>query len=153
MLVIHNRSKVKTRQSQSYKLKKIAKNSMKWIQPELKVLQSGHGMRDGRTDTEWNQYIPQQLFCAGGIMITQITRIQHYNHNKKNKAQLKCQHIVWNILYIFINSLAPGKFEWNFRHLTFQIQFQWLMAELSLVILPLDQCHSTLLMISQHWFR
>ena len=24
--------------------------NMKWIQPELKVLQSGHGMRDGRTD-------------------------------------------------------------------------------------------------------
>ena len=23
---------------------------MKWIQPELKKLQSGHGMRDGRTD-------------------------------------------------------------------------------------------------------
>ena len=36
-----------------------------------------------------------------------------------------------------VNSLAPGK----------------LMAELSLVNLPLDECHSTLLMISQHWFR
>ena len=27
------------------------------------------------------------------------------------------------------------------------------MAEVSLVNLPLDECHSTLVMISQHWFR
>ena len=27
------------------------------------------------------------------------------------------------------------------------------MAEVSLVNLSLDECHSTLLMISQHWFR
>ena len=56
---------------------------MKWIQPELWVLQSGHGMWDGRTDkrrdrrtdgrTEWNQYTPQQLCCAGGIINQSIT--------------------------------------------------------------------------------
>ena len=38
------------------------------------MIQSGHSMRDGRTDrrtdgqTEWNQYTPQQLRCAEGIM-------------------------------------------------------------------------------------
>ena len=46
--------------------------NMKWIQPELWELQSGHGMQDGRMDgwTEWNQYTPQQLRCSGGIIIT-----------------------------------------------------------------------------------
>ena len=44
---------------------------MKWIQPELQALQSGHEMRDRRTDgqtdgrMEWNQYTPQQLRCVG----------------------------------------------------------------------------------------
>ena len=49
--------------------------NIKWIQPKLLVLQSGHGMTDGRTDG-WtdgrtdrrrggNQYTPQQLRCAG----------------------------------------------------------------------------------------
>ena len=49
--------------------------NMKWIQPELYALQSGHGMRDRRTDgqmdgqtdgqMEWNL----QLRCAGDIII------------------------------------------------------------------------------------
>ena len=52
------------------------------------MLQSGHGMRDGRTDgrmdgqtdrrtdgrTEWNQYTPQQLRCSGGIISIHINR-------------------------------------------------------------------------------
>ena len=48
---------------------------MKWIRPELYALQSGHGMPDRRMDgrtnrrTEWNQYTPQQLRCAKGIII------------------------------------------------------------------------------------
>ena len=42
-----------------------------------------------------------------------------------------------------INSSAPTRFEWNFRW--FSSQFQWLMAELSLVKLPSDECHWTLL--------
>ena len=35
----------------------------------------------------------------------------------------------------------------------FSSQLQWLMAEMSPVKLPLDECDWTLLMISQHWFR
>ena len=97
ILVVHIRSQVKTRQSQSYKFKKIAKNSNFEILPEtlhvthlLKLLDKMHkyemdptrtvgatelhGIRDGRTDrwtdgrTEWNQYTPQQLCCVGGII-------------------------------------------------------------------------------------
>ena len=89
ILLIHIRSQVKTRQSQSYKFKKIAKNSnfkilqatlhathtsclircinMKWIQPKLKALQSRHGMREGWT--EWNQYTPPNKFVVWGGII------------------------------------------------------------------------------------
>ena len=54
---------------------------MKWIQSELWSLQSGHGMRDRRTDrrTEWNQYTPQQLCCVGGIKKIQKALKNHQN--------------------------------------------------------------------------
>ena len=94
ILVIHIRSQVKTRQSQSYKLKKLSKIlilkfckelytrhticsgligciNMKWNPWELQALQSGHGMREGRTDgltdgrTEWNQYTPHNFVVQG----------------------------------------------------------------------------------------
>ena len=88
ILVIHIRSQVKTRQSQSYKFYKIAKNSNFEIWQEtynathlLKLLDKMHKYemdptrtvgatertRDaGRTDgrMEWNQYTPQQLRCV-----------------------------------------------------------------------------------------
>ena len=35
----------------------------------------------------------------------------------------------------------------------FSSQLQWLMTELPAVKLSLEECHETLLMISQHWFR
>ena len=35
----------------------------------------------------------------------------------------------------------------------FSIPLQWLMAEIPAVKLALEECHKTLLMISQHWFR
>ena len=92
ILVIHIRSQVKRIQSQSYKfLKKLSMIqlfkfwkklytrhtfwrclirciNMKWIQPKLYALQSGHGMRDGWTDerTEWNQYTPPTTSLCGG---------------------------------------------------------------------------------------
>ena len=86
--VIHTRSQVKRRQSQSYKFKKIAKNSNFEIlqamlnATHLKLLDDMYkyeidptrtvgttertqdvGRMDRRTDgrTEWNQYTPQQL--------------------------------------------------------------------------------------------
>ena len=50
------------------------------------------------------------------------------------------------------NSLVPGKFAWNVRHVIFK-PILWLMVEASHVKLPLYECHRTSLMISQHWFR
>ena len=45
-------------------------------------VQSWQEMRDGRTDgrTEWNQYTPQQLHCAWGIIMTNQPMIQHYSY-------------------------------------------------------------------------
>ena len=74
------------RQSQSYKFWQIAKNSnlkfckklnmqhtfwsclircidMKWIEPEPYVLQSGHGMQDGRADRVKPIYPPTTSLC------------------------------------------------------------------------------------------
>ena len=96
ILMIHIRSQVKRRQSQSYKFKKIAIAkiqilkfcekpytqhtfwsclircvNMKWIQPELYMLQSGHGMRgrwtDGWTDGVKAIYPPTTSLCGGII--------------------------------------------------------------------------------------
>ena len=92
ILVIHIRSQVKTRQSQSYKFKKLPKikilqfcknlytrhtfwgclircMNMKGIQPEPWALQSWHGMqdgmRDGRTDGVKPIYPPTTSLCRG----------------------------------------------------------------------------------------
>ena len=50
--------------------------NIKWIEPELKALQRGHGMRGGRTDVRTDRradgvkpIYTQQLRCAGGIII------------------------------------------------------------------------------------
>ena len=93
ILVIHIRSQVKTWQSQSYKFKKIAKNSnfeilletfhtthllklldkmYKYEMDPTRTVGATQRTRDaGWTDrwTEWNQYTPQQLRCARGIII------------------------------------------------------------------------------------
>ena len=56
---------------------------------------------------------------------------------------------------VSVNSLAPGRFPWNFRWLIFKPVFVIDGCGLScdIVTLPWDECHRTLLMISQHWFR
>ena len=37
--------------------------------------------------------------------------------------------------------------------LQFPISFYWLVSSHCLMIMPWDECHGTLLMMSQHWFR
>ena len=101
ILVIHIRPQVETRQSQSYKLKKIVKNSnfellQEPIHPthllKLRNQMSKHemdptrtvgatertrdaGQMDGRT--EWNQYTPPTTSLCGGIMM--VTLLTHIN--------------------------------------------------------------------------
>ena len=50
----------------------------------------------------------------------------------------------------YLNSLAPGRFEWNFTPVIFN---QGNFNDLWLEKLSSDECHWTLLIISQHWFR
>ena len=81
--------------------------NMKYIQPELQVLQSGHRMRDGRTEGVKPIY-PQQLCCAGDIMINDgwvrklflkiWTYLTAWIHNSKfpevkfYKTDIKCRN-------------------------------------------------------------
>ena len=58
------------------------------------------------------------------------------------------KHDLWNVMF---NSLAPGKFKWNFRHAIFKQIFVIDGWGISCEIDPI--CHWTSLMISQHWFR
>ena len=58
----------------------------------------------------------------------------------------------FHISYLIV--LGPGRFELNFWQVIFKLILVidgW--SEVSLVNLPSDECHWTLLMISQHWFR
>ena len=80
ILLIHIGSQVKTTQSQSYILKKFAKNfnfiilqkaldiNMKWIQLVLWKMQSGHNAVHRRTDMK-PVYPPSNLAEAGVIII------------------------------------------------------------------------------------
>ena len=61
----------------------------------------------------------------------------------------------WNLAELiewFVNSLVPGKLT-EILTKKFSSLFLCLMAWVSLVKLPSDECHGTLLMTSQHWFR
>ena len=51
-----------------------------------------------------------------------------------------------------INSLAPGRFGRNFIRVNWS-WFPWMLAGVSLMRLPLDKRHWSVLMISQRWFR
>ena len=98
ILVIHIRSQVKTRQSQSYKFKKIAKSSnfeilqetihathllklldkmYKYEKDPTRTVDATEWTRDaGRTKwrTDWNQYTPKQLCCVGGIITMNMSQ-------------------------------------------------------------------------------
>ena len=135
ILVIHIRPQVKTRQSQSYKLKKNCQKFKFWnfarnctcdtlsevVWYDVQIWNGSNQncrryradtgcrtdagrMQDGRTDgqTKWNQYTPQQLCCAGGIMRKTSQSIpvtpnglhfnQKYTHTgNPNKAALPFQ--------------------------------------------------------------
>ena len=73
MLVIHIRSKVKTRQSQSYKFKK---NRTVGATERTHYGTDAGRTRDGQTDRRSETNIPpQQLRCVGGIIIIRSVAI------------------------------------------------------------------------------
>ena len=81
----------------------------------------------------WNDgYAPWKWVTFSSSMIMHvIISLHHYHH---------------------LNTLSPGRFEWNLRLLIFSIILEingWAIF----VHLPSNGCHWTLLKISQHWFR
>ena len=111
-------------------------------------------MRDRRTDrrtdgwTEWNQYTPTILLCRGIIKKIFLTRgwqfmsddivfvmvVQYpFNWNVPKKLSITIYNmaclrkLLSNINFSkSFNSLAPGKFEWNFRHFQTDFSDWWL---------------------------
>ena len=104
--------------SQSYKLQKIAKNTnfeilqetlhathilklldkiYKYDMDPTKTVGATERTRDaGRTDRqmEWNQYTPQQLLCAGGIIIC---------------TEISVNILTWKIHYTWLGKLLSDK--------------------------------------------
>ena len=58
-------------------------------------------------------------------------------------------HIIYRTL---VNSLALGNLDAILK-MEFSILFYWLVSSGLLMMIPSDECHRTLLIISQHWFR
>ena len=102
ILVIHIRFQVKTRQSQSYKLKKTAKNTnfeilircIKMYKYEMDPTRTeGATERTwdaGRTDgrTEWNQYTPPTTLLCGGYNYRFKSHNWHWNvHDIKGRSK------------------------------------------------------------------
>ena len=71
--------------------------------------------------------------------------IKNDNHDNTDDGCL-----LWTNLWF--NSLAPGRFQWNFRSLIFK-QISVINNWGTLVKLPSGDCQWTSLMNSQHWFR
>ena len=120
--MIHIRSQVKTRRSQSYKFLKIAKNSnivimhetlhethlpklldkiinIKWIQPELLELQSRQGVQDGRMDRQTDRQAEGRTDGAKPIYHPTTSLCRGYNRwvhmFYKIKHILQLHFIIW----------------------------------------------------------
>ena len=79
--------------------------------------------------------------------------------NNREAGDLRRHHAHYDVTVMcsvppcpYIGSLAPWWFECNLDK-SFLIYFELLMAEVSLVKFPSDECHWTLLMISKRWLR
>ena len=172
ILVIHIRSQVKRRQSQSYKSKKIAKIS------NLEIFQE----TDGRM--EWNQYTPNNFVVWGGITTADphlcnilsatqcINKLVQCVRRQSISALLqRIQSLLFHP-HCLLNSLAPGKFEWNFRNVIFKqilVTAGWgICYEIALIWMSLDWmnnscnalwpnvaqwCHMGVEDLDQQWFR
>ena len=68
----------------------------------------------------------------------------------KTIQHIKGQYSIPNALQV--NSLAPGRSECDPKSMIFNLVY-WLVSSDLLMIMASDECHRTLLMISQHWFR
>ena len=150
--MIHIRSQVKTRQSQSYKFLKnfqkskfwnFARNltrdtpclirciNMKWIQPER---------TDGRTDRQtdgrmvWNQYTPQQLHCVRGIIINYSFPIVVKIPSKKiiwPRSSSWLQHLYWWLSARLLYLICIGNGDTMLQHSAIGIWYKYHIALLT----------------------
>ena len=78
---------------------------------------------------------------------------------KQGSSSHRLQYNVKKILFCFVCLVLVALINWPLGGLNEIVDkqisslFPWLMAELSLVKLPSGECHWTLLMTTQHWFR
>ena len=130
----------------------------------------------GKCDLYQNNSQLSFLWCHMTVTLSQITSSRAVCTTTDNKENIKAlyyllfvratPHDQWipltkgqwkafpchnTIMIHRLNSLAPGRFQFNFRKVI--LKLTWMVAEVSLMTLPSDECHKTLLMISQHWFK
>ena len=144
-------------------------------------------MRDGRTD-RWTDGVkpiyPQQLCCVGGIITADphlgnilsatqcINKLVQCVRRQSISALLqRIQSLLFHPHWL-LNSLAPGKFEWNFRNVIFKqilVTAGWgICYEIALIWMSLDWmnnscnalwpnvaqwCHMGVGDLDQQWFR
>ena len=107
---------------------------------------NGHLLYQSNSNSDLNLNLTDRVIacCLPQWKISATCIISVFKKNDTN-----CNYL---FMLLRINSLAPRKFGRHFRYLP--VIFQIIsVTEVSLVKLPLDECHSTLLMVSQHWFR
>ena len=115
---------------------------MKWIQPELYVLQSGHGKLDGRTDgqtdgrTEWNQYTPPtNSLCVGyNQYLKYVTHTLHWS------LVATCTDFCLNPCMTFFSLHQKWPHNWPTNRLcsTCPQYMCWLGSKWSIIILSTD---------------
>ena len=80
------------------------------------------------------------LFVCLQVCQMPVMPHQWATHNETPQHNKVC-----STTYTLINSLAPGRFEGNFRSVIFKLIIKKLVTEVSSVKLPSPECHRTLL--------
>ena len=102
----------------------------------INLLLGGHFGRQGRSEWDWPG-------------LPTVSHAVCFLYRQWKLEVVACLPDVW---LGTVNSLSPGRFEWNFRFLIFNIILVingWAIF----VQVPSNECYWTLLKISQHWFN
>ena len=88
-----------------------------------------------------------RIYCARFMLYAEFVDRHIRFFTKPRRFSLNSRYII----HIF-NSLALGWFKQNFEWVHFKL-ISKIDGWVSLVKLPSDECHWTILMVNQHWFR
>ena len=103
--------------------------------------------RDSGTEPEWTSCWKHSLFACHWK--------RHHAYNIIVTDHEEGISSFFNITFVrshVINALALEDLNAT-QKMWFSILFYWLVSSALLMIMPFDECHKTLLMISQPWFR